>query len=130
MIRPALSAPRGEPRIQAFFMNWMAWEDDPEMPGGCLLVAASVELDDRPGPQRDFLVQAHRDRFRFMVKAARMAVEAGHFRADLGRRAARLREMNSLALGYHHSHRLLRDERAGLHARAALERLLADCRNP
>jgi AcrR family transcriptional regulator len=129
VIRPALMAPRGEPRIRAFFLNWMAWEDDPEMPGGCLLIAASVELDDRPGPQRDFLVQAHRDRFRFMVKAVRMAVEAGHFRAGLDPEQVAF-EINSLALGYHHSHRLLRDERAGLHARAAVERLLADCRNP
>jgi AcrR family transcriptional regulator len=126
VIRPALSAPRGEPRLRAFFANWMAWEDDPEMPGGCLLVAASVELDDRPGPQRDFLVQAHRDRFRFMVKAVRMAVEAGHFRADLDPEQVAF-EINSLALGYHHSHRLLRDERAGTHARAAFARLLADC---
>jgi AcrR family transcriptional regulator len=123
VIRPALSAPRGEPRIRAFFENWLAWEDDPGMPGGCLLVAASVELDDRPGPQRDFLSQAHKDRFQFMVKAARMSVEAGHFRADLdpGQLAF---EMNAIVLGYHHVHRMLRDEKAGDYARAAFERLL------
>jgi AcrR family transcriptional regulator len=129
VIRPALSSPRGEPRIRAFFAGWLAWEDDPQMPGGCLLIAASVELDDRPGPQRDFLVQAHRDRFRFMAKAARLAIEAGHFRADLDPEQLAF-EMNALALGYHHSHRLLRDERAAGRARAAFERLLADSKNP
>jgi len=123
VIRPALSAPRGEPRIRAFFENWLAWEDDPGMPGGCLLIAASVELDDRPGPQRDFLSQAHQDRFQFMVKAARLAIGAGHFRADLdpGQLAF---EMNAIVLGYHHVHRMLRDEKAGDYARAAFERLL------
>jgi AcrR family transcriptional regulator len=123
VIRPALSAPRGEPRIRAFFENWLAWEDDPGMPGGCLLIAASVELDDRPGPQRDFLSQAHQDRFQFMVKAARLGVEAGHFRADLdpGQLAF---EMNAIVLGYHHVHRMLRDDKAGDYARAAFERLL------
>jgi AcrR family transcriptional regulator len=127
VIRPALSSPRGEPRIRAFFENWLAWEDDPGMPGGCLLIAASVELDDRPGPQRDFLSQAHQDRFQFMVKAARLAIGAGHFRADLdpGQLAF---EMNAIVLGYHHVHRMLRDEKAGDYARAAFERLLAHFR--
>jgi AcrR family transcriptional regulator len=127
VIRPALSAPRGEPRIRAFFGNWLAWEDDPGMPGGCLLVAASVEFDDRPGPQRDFLQQAHQRRFEFIAKGARMAVEAGHFRdgLDTGQFAF---GVTAIALGYHHTHRMLRDARAGDYARAAFERLLADSR--
>ena len=127
MIRPALTAPRGEPRIQAFFENWLAWEDDPAMPGGCLLIAASVELDDRPGPQRDFLVQAHQDRFRFMTKAARLAVEAGHFRTDLDAGQIAF-EINAIVLGYHHAKRLLRETQAGERARTAFARLLADSR--
>jgi AcrR family transcriptional regulator len=128
VIRPAITAPRGEPRIQAFFANWLAWEDDPAMPGGCLLIAASVELDDRPGAQRDFLVQAHQDRFRFMTKAARLAVEAGHFRTDLDPGQVAF-EINAIVLGYHHAKRLLEDDRAGARARAAFARLLADSRS-
>lgn len=125
--RPALSAPRGEPRIRAFFENWLAWEDDPGMPGGCLLVAASVEFDDRPGPQRDFLQQAHQRRFDFIAKGARMAVEAGHFRGDLDTGQFSF-DVTAIALGYHHIHRMLRDTQAGQRARAAFERLLADAR--
>src|SRR3954470_3654513 len=62
VVRPALAAPRGEPRIRAFFEHWLAWADNPEMPGGCIFVTASVELDDRPGPQRDFFAKAYGDR--------------------------------------------------------------------
>ncbi len=127
VIRPALVAPRGEPRIRAMFERWLDWENDPSMPGGCLLIAAAVELDDRPGPQRDFLQQAHRHRFEFIAKGARMAIEAGQFRKDLDVEQFSF-DMAAIALGYHHLHRLLRDDKAGERAWAAFERLIAGSR--
>ncbi|HVR98755.1 MAG TPA: TetR/AcrR family transcriptional regulator [Thermoanaerobaculia bacterium] len=127
VVRPALSAPRGEPRLRAFFENWLAWANDPTMPGGCMFVAAAVELDDRPGPQRDFMAQAYSDRYAFIAKAVRMAIEAGHFRSDLDPEQIAF-EIDSIALGYHFAHRLLRDPKAGKHARNAFERLLATSR--
>lgn len=127
VIRPALSAPRGEPRIQAVFENWLQWENSPSMPGGCLLIAAAVEFDDRPGPQRDYLQDAHRRRFDFIAKGALMAVEAGHFRSDLDTRQFSF-DLTGIVLAYHHTHRMLRDASAGAWARAAFERLLADSR--
>jgi AcrR family transcriptional regulator len=124
VIRPALSAPRGEPRIRAVFANWLAWSNSPDMPGGCILVAASTEFDDRPGPQRELLAQAFRDRVAFMAKAARMAIEAGHFRPDVDPEQLAF-ELNGIVLGYHDAQRLLRDPRAGERAHAAFDRLLA-----
>jgi AcrR family transcriptional regulator len=113
--------------IRAVFENWLVWEDHPSMPGGCLLIAASVEFDDRPGPQRDFLQQAHQRRFDFIAKGARMAVEAGHFRGDLDAGQFSF-DVTAIVLGYHHTHRMLRDARAGERARVAFEWLLADSR--
>jgi AcrR family transcriptional regulator len=127
VIHPALAAPRGEPRIRAVLERWLDWENDPSMPGGCLLIAAAVELDDRPGPQRDFLQEAHRRRFAFIAKAARMAVEVGHFRPDLDTEQFSF-DVTAIALGYHHLHRMLRDPRADERARAAFERLLASAK--
>ncbi|MFL6195445.1 MAG: TetR/AcrR family transcriptional regulator [Thermoanaerobaculia bacterium] len=127
VIRPALSSPRGEPRLRAMFENWLVWEAHPSMPGGCPLIAASVEFDDRPGPQRDYLEDAHRRRFEFIAKGARMAVEAGHFRSDLDAEQFSF-DLTGILLGHHHTHRMLRAPRAGEHARAAFERLLADSR--
>ena len=124
VIRPSLAAPRGEPRLRALFENWLAWSNAPDMPGGCVLVAASTELDDRPGPQRDFLAQAFRSRAAFMAKAARLAVEAGHFRADLDPEQFAF-EVDSIVLGYHHALRLMRNPNAGELARGSFERLLA-----
>src|SRR5687768_15390596 len=45
--KPALLAPRGEPRVRAIFERWFAWEQSPPLPGGCPFIAASFELDDR-----------------------------------------------------------------------------------
>ena len=128
VIRPALKAPRGEPRVRALLENWLVWENDRSLPGGCPLIAASVELDDRPGPLRDFLVAAQRRRYEFMAKAARLAVEAGHFRADLDPEQLAF-EINGAVLSYHHAHRMLHDPKATERARAAFERLLNDSRS-
>jgi AcrR family transcriptional regulator len=127
VVRPSLKASRGEPRIRAFFENWLAWSNDPAMPGGCILVTASIEFDDRPGAQRDFLAAAYQERMSFLAKAARLAIEAGHFRPDLDREQFAF-DIDCIALGYHSSHRLLRDPKAGARARYAFERLLAASR--
>src|SRR5262245_33065172 len=84
VIRPALRATRGEPRLTALFERWVAWTDDPDIPGGCVLVAAAAEFDDRPGPQRDYLVASQRDWLATLAKAVSLAIEVGHFRADVG----------------------------------------------
>ena len=50
VVKPGLAAPRGEPRLRALFESWLAWERSSALPGGCpFIVAAAVELDDRPG---------------------------------------------------------------------------------
>src|SRR5688572_816218 len=61
VLRPALKTPRGEPRLRALFASFLSWESSPSLPGGCPLIAAGSELDDRPGPARDYLVRARRD---------------------------------------------------------------------
>jgi AcrR family transcriptional regulator len=127
VLRPAIAAPRGEPRIRALFDRWLAWTNREDMPGGCLLIAASIELDDKPGPQRDYLVLAHRGRVAALAKAASLAVEAGHFRTDLDPEQFAF-DFYSITLGYHDHQRLLRDPRAEERARAAFERLLLSCR--
>ena len=51
--------PNGERRLRALLDLWLAWADE-SLGGGCLFVAAAVELDDRPGPLRDALVASER----------------------------------------------------------------------
>ncbi|MCB9595093.1 MAG: TetR/AcrR family transcriptional regulator [Sandaracinaceae bacterium] len=123
VMAPALRAPRGVPRIRALFERWMDWETAEFQPGGCVFMAAAMELDDQPGPARDHLVASQRDWDQALRTAAKIAVDEGHFRADLDV-AQWAFEMWGLALSYHWYSRLLRDPRALEHVRAAFERLL------
>src|SRR5882724_10359607 len=54
--RPALKAAAGEPRLRKLLERWILWVNEPSMPGGCVFFAAAVELDDKDGRPRDFLV--------------------------------------------------------------------------
>lgn len=127
VVVPALALPRGEPRVRALFARWLDWSR--EQPGGCVIYAASSELDDRPGPLRDFLEGAHRDWSSTIMRAARISIDEGHFRPDLDVDQFAF-ELSSIALGYLHAARLLNDFEAHERARRSFEHLLARARNP
>lgn len=123
VITPALKRPRGEPRVRALFENWFHWSRASELPGGCLFIAASSEFDDRPGPLRDLLLASQKDWLAILAQAARIAVEEGHFRADLDADQFAWQE-DAFILGYHHAARLLRARDAEKRARSAFESLI------
>ena len=129
VVRPALAAPRGEPRLRALFEHWLAWEQSPSLPGGCPFMAASFELDDRPGPVHDFVVQNLRDWIDTLAGAARIAVQEGHFRADLDC-AQFAQDCQGIGLGFVHASRLMRDPQARARAQRAFEALVRDARPP
>ena len=120
----ALTRPRGEPRVRAFFEAWLRWGD---RPGGCFFVAATTELDDRPGPARETLVKTMRDWLDALATAARIAVEEGHFRKDLDAQQF-AHELYSLMLGHHFFTRFLRDPKAMQRTRRGFDALVAAAR--
>jgi AcrR family transcriptional regulator len=123
VIRPALAEPRGEPRMRALFERWLAWTQSSPLPGGCLFVQAAVELDDRPGPVRDRLVQFQRQWLGVIVTSLELGIDAGAFHnvADPEQFA---HDVYGVMLAYHHASRLLRDPRAEARARRAFDALL------
>ena len=129
VVKPALAAPRGEPRVRALFERWLAWEQSPSLPGGCPFMAASFELDDRPGPVRDFVVQNLRDWMDTLAGAARIAVQEGHFRADLDCEQF-AHDCQGIGLAFVHASRLMRDPKAHARAARAFESLLQTSRAP
>ncbi len=118
VVAPALKQPAGIPRVRALFDNWVKWSAMHCSRGGCLFVAAAVELDDREGPARNFLVQKQREWLDTIARVARRAVETGKFREDLDDEQF-AHDVYSVFLGYHHARRLLRDEHAEERARNA-----------
>lgn len=123
VIRPALAEPRGRPRLRALFEHWLEWAHSSPMPGGCLFVAASTELDDRTGPVRDRLQQLQRDWLGVIATSYGKGVEEGQFPADADPDQF-AHDMYGVMLAYHHAHRLLRDPKAEAHARHAFEALI------
>ena len=123
VVRPALQAPRGEPRLRALFENWSRWPKQCALQGGCLFVQVAAEFDDLAGPVRDRLVQLQNDWLDVLVNAARTAVNEGHFRKDVDVEQFAY-ELYGIKLMFHHAMRLLGDPKAEERARAAFEALL------
>ncbi|MFK7988456.1 MAG: TetR/AcrR family transcriptional regulator [Sandaracinaceae bacterium] len=127
VVSPALRQPRGEARVRALFDGWLAWSESELLPGGCPLVSAACELDDRPGGARDALVSIQRDWFDTLQHAVRTAVEEGQFAATVDP-ADWAFELWGIALAYHHHRRLMRDPNAAARARRAFARQLEHAR--
>ena len=127
VVKPAVREPRGEPRIRALFDRWLAWTKSNSGPGGCLFVAAAAELDDRPGPVRDRLVDLQKGWLEMIAIVFRTGATEGVFRPDLDPEEF-AHDLYSVMLGYHHASRLMRDPRAEKRAHAAFGRLLSSAR--
>jgi AcrR family transcriptional regulator len=125
VVRPALKAPRGEPRVRALMERWMEWSR--VLPGGCIFVTAAVELDDRPGPVRDTLVRLQRDWVDVIATSVRAAVASGEFRPTVdAQRFAQ--EMYGLALSHYHFARLLGDPSSEARTRASFDEMIERAR--
>jgi AcrR family transcriptional regulator len=122
--RPALRAPRGEPRMRELLDRWLRWD---ALPGGCPFVAAATEFDDQPGPVRDRLVRDQRDLFDMIATIFRTGIAEGHFRTDADPDQF-AQDFYGVVLACHHAIRLLGDGRAETRARRAFETLLAEAR--
>jgi AcrR family transcriptional regulator len=129
VLRPAIAEPRGEPRIRALFARWMDWMSASRLPGGCLFAATAWEFDDRPGPVRDVVAREVADLHGVLDKAAQIAIEAGHFRADLDTEQFAY-EVHSILLGFQVRDRLLDREDSRGRAQKAFDRLVAGSLSP
>ena len=126
VVVPALAAARGEPRVRALVENWLECGRTRE-PGGCVIVKASTELDEQPGPVRDHLRGLHESLDAAIARIVEGGAREGHFRADVDGRQFAF-DLYAVMLGFHHAYRLLDDPRAEARARAAVEMLIAAAR--
>src|SRR5215217_2585763 len=127
VVAPALSAPRGEPRLRALFEHWLKWEQNESLPGGCVFMHAAAELDDRPGPVRDALVHQQQRWLDTLAKAVRLTIDAGHFRPDVEPSLFAF-QLYGIVVAYYHASRLFRDPAAKAHAERAFDAVAAAAR--
>ena len=120
--KPAEALPHGRPRLDMLFERWLSWVERESSAGGCGLLAFAIELDDQPGPLREFLKDQQLRWHRTIAREFAATHEPPLSHEDAGQRAFMLK---SIVLGYNHSRRLLDDEHARAMAHAAYRRLLA-----
>ncbi|MGN6153530.1 MAG: TetR/AcrR family transcriptional regulator [Lysobacteraceae bacterium] len=118
---PALVFPRGLPRLRALLANWLDWLRRDR--GGCLVLTAASEYDDRPGPLRDRMIHHHLRLRRMIAKAVRMAVETGELRPDLDIDQAAF-ELGTIALSVQHDMAISDQDIAMQRGERMLEHLL------
>jgi len=127
VLRPALAAPRGEPRVRTLFEGWLSWPERSGLSGGCIFVSAASELDDQPGPVRDRLVELQRDWMETLANTIRSGVSERHFRHDADPEQF-AQDLYGIMLASHHAHRLLADRHSAERARRAFDALLSNLR--
>jgi AcrR family transcriptional regulator len=127
VVRPALSQPRGEPRLRAVVDGWIGWfqHEDPER--GCVFLSLASEYDDRPGPVRDAVVRSQREWLDFLAGAARLAIAEGHFRPDLDATQFAF-EFVGVGMTLQYAAKLVGDPRAVARARRAFDELIGRSR--
>lgn len=123
VVNPALSKPRGLPRLRALFTNWIDWTESAELPGGCPMIGGATEFDDKPGPVRDALATGQRAWIETLNRCVRQAIEQGQLTPETDPEQISF-EMFGMALVVHHHRRLLGYDKARNRALAALETLL------
>lgn len=118
---PAEPLQPGRERLDRIFEGELDWTDGEEMSGGCPIKAATIELDDQPGPLRDTL-KANQVRW---GKTLKREFRALYPDADDTTLEVLVFQFKGIVLAYGHSRRLLDDAAARTQARAAYLTLVA-----
>jgi AcrR family transcriptional regulator len=126
VLRPALSEPRGEPRLRAFFARWLRFCRD-DIPAGCLYMSSKPEFDDQPGRVRDQLIRDYRDLLDSIDQMVKAGIDDGQFRPDTDP-AQFAQDLDGIVLANFFAFRLLRDPTTEQRARHAFETALTAIR--
>jgi AcrR family transcriptional regulator len=132
VVLPALTRPKGMPRLWALCDNWLGYVEQRVFAGGCFFAAASFEFDSRPGPVRNRIVAAMKEWLDALIHALEDARQVGHIKASVDPRQLAL-EIYSLAIGAHWGFQLLGEKKALDNARTTILsrlRLLATSKCP
>ena len=124
---PAIRERRGLPRLEAIGRRWMKWLRSEQ--GGCPMVSAAIEYDDRPGPIRDRVILYQTRLRKELARAIGMAVETGELQADTDPEQVAF-EVFGIELAIHHDGRLFGFDEAMRHGERALDRLIQSHRVP
>src|SRR5581483_1671627 len=113
-----------EERQLAVLERWLEWTHSSGLPGGCIMISAANEYDDRPGAIRDAVIANQHRGIAITEKAVRLAIEEGHLRRDTDPGQIAF-EMLGMVLASHNHRRLLGDKEARKRSLVAFDQLIA-----
>jgi len=104
---PSMKQARGLPRLEMMLDLWINLSIS-ELTTGCIYISGAIELDDRPGPVRDELVQIVQNWRSALKRAIQQSIEEGHLRKNCDPRLM-LFAIYSAILGLQHDARFLKE---------------------
>ncbi len=120
---PVLQLPRGLPRVEALFANWMK-RVAVELQSGCIFISGAVAFDDRPGAVRDALANSVNIWLGAFRRAVVQARQEGHLRSDADADQIAF-EIHGLILALHYEARFLNKPGSIARAHAGFAHVLA-----
>lgn len=118
---PALSLPRGLPRLRSVMQHWFEWGR--RNSGGCVLLGSVTEYDDRPGVLRDQVLRNEQRWRTELRRTTQQAIDCGHLRdGDTDQYAF---ELYAIPLAVHHESGLFGYELARRHGEIAVDGWIA-----
>ena len=123
VFQPVLALPRGLPRVEALFANWMK-RVAVELQSGCIFISGAVAFDDRPGPVRDALAASVNTWLAAFRRAVMLAQQQGQLRLDADADQMAY-EIHGLILALHYEARFLNKPGSIARAHAGFAHVLA-----
>lgn len=120
---PVLALPRGLPRVEALFANWMK-RVAVELQSGCIFISGAVAFDDRPGAVRDALASSVNTWLGAFRRAVQLAQQEGHLRPDAEAEQMAF-EIHGLILALHYEARFLNNPGSIARAHTGFTHVLA-----
>jgi AcrR family transcriptional regulator len=123
VFQPAIKSSRGLARLKAVSKGLLDYVDSYGGNGGCVVLSASFEFDDKPGPVRDWTMQLCARLQSELARTVQMAKDAAELRADIDVQQWAF-ELTGIYLALHFQSRMQRVKQAHRYADRALQALI------
>lgn len=121
VFEPALSLPKGLPRLKKMIQKWIEVSTDKKN-AGCFFIAGAIEYDDRPSEIRNELLKSVEVWRNAIRRAIKESIDVGHLHKKTDVEQI-LFQIYSTVLGVHHDTRFLKDPMSKTIANKVIESL-------
>lgn len=124
---PALSKPKGLPRLTHMINSWLKMSVG-EDTSSCFFISKASEYSDREGMVRDELILSVQMWRAALLRAIKESIAVGHLKRSVNPETLQF-QIYSVVLGVHHDSRFLENPKSLVIANRLIKNILADCKN-